>query len=101
MSLTEIDPLKYCRSRLAGPQSMRCTEKVRYRSVVTDDPCDLRGTERARSTGKEIKKAMNRSVVLGVIGWSKPLIPIDLPPLQIRASSPAVSYMSFSATPSR
>jgi len=101
MNLTEIDPLKYCRSRPAGLQSMQWTEKVRYRSVVTDYPGDLRGTERARSTGKEIKKAINRSAVLGIIGWSKTLIPIDLPPSQTRASSPAVSYMSFSATPSR
>lgn len=101
MNLTEICTLSDCRSKLAGSQSMRCVVKVRYQAVATGYPDDLSGTERVRSTGKATKKTMNTPTRPSLIGWHVPLIPIAPPPLQTRVSNPAVSYMSFSATPAR
>lgn len=101
MKLTEIRIFPNCRSRPAGPQSMLCVVKGLYRPGVTGYPSGLSGTERVRVTYNMTKRPMNAPAVMSLTGWNDTLIPIDPPPSQTRASTPAVSYMSFSATPSR
>lgn len=101
MNTTKKSIFSDCRSWSAASQSVRFAEKVRDPSAVSGLPGGLRGTERASFTCEATKNHAKSPVMLGLMEWSDTLIPIGPPSPQIRASIPAVSYMSFSTTPAR
>ena len=80
---------------------MLSVAKMGYRVDRTDHPGAPAATKQDNLIGKVLQDRKSMPVLSARIGWRDPLIPIGPQPSQTRTSNPAVSYMSFSATPAR
>lgn len=98
MNKITMSHLQNCRSRPAGPPSNGHDEKRQYGLGIKSYPRNLPGSERVSAIDRTLR-AMKTLVIQSLIRWGERLIAIASPPL--RASTPAVSYMGFSATPAR
>ena len=98
MNETIMSYLQNCRSSPAGPPINCHDEKRQYGLGIKNYPRNLPGSERVSAIDRTLR-VMNTLVIPSLIRWGERLIAIASPPL--RAPTPAVSYMGFSATPAR